>query len=95
MNCWNWINELLELAGLPKVNRSISLGAAWRIGAILEAAHRMLGIQREPRMTRFLAAQLARSHYFNIDQAQNDFGYQPRISMAEGMQRLANSWVNG
>ena len=95
VNCWNWIDELLELAGQPKVSRSISLGAAWRIGVVLEAAHRLLGIQREPRMTRFLAAQLARSHYFNIDQARNDFGYQPRISTEEGMQRLANSWVNG
>lgn len=95
VNCWNWIDQLLELAGLPKVSRSISLGAAWSIGAILEAVHGMLGIEREPRMTRFLAAQLARSHYFNIDRARNDFGYRPRISMEEGMQRLAKSWVNG
>ena len=95
VNCWNWIDQLLELAGLPRVSRSISLGAAWRIGAVLEATHRVLGIQREPRMTRFLAAQLARSHYFSIDQARSDFGYQPRISVEEGMERLANSWVNG
>jgi nucleoside-diphosphate-sugar epimerase len=39
-------------------------------------------------MTRFLAAQLGTSHYFDISAARRDFGYEPRISMAEGMQRL-------
>jgi nucleoside-diphosphate-sugar epimerase len=45
-------------------------------------------------MTRFLAAQLGRSHYFDISAARRDLGYQPRISMDEGMERLVNSWVN-
>ena len=43
-------------------------------------------------MTRFLAAQLARCHYFDIHHAREDFGYRPRISIEEGMQRLAASW---
>lgn len=89
VNCWNWIDELLALAGLPPVRKSLSLGAAWKIGAALEAVHKMLRIRREPRMTRFLAAQLGVSHYFNITRAKRDLGYRPRVSMAEGMQRLA------
>ena len=39
-------------------------------------------------MTRFLAAQLGRSHYFNVSRAQADFGYAPAISTTEGMRRL-------
>jgi nucleoside-diphosphate-sugar epimerase len=39
-------------------------------------------------MTRFLAMQLATSHYFNIRRARQDFGYDPRVSTEEGMQRL-------
>jgi nucleoside-diphosphate-sugar epimerase len=42
-------------------------------------------------MTRFLAAQLATSHYFDLSRAQADLGYAPRISMAEGMERLKES----
>ncbi len=89
VNCWQWIDEILVLAGLPKVTKSISAGAAWRIGAALECVHRALGIESEPRMTRFLAAQLSTSHYFDISRARRDFGYAPRVSTAEGMQRLA------
>jgi nucleoside-diphosphate-sugar epimerase len=95
VNCWQWINALLKLAGLPPVTKRIGVIAAWRMGALLEAAYRLLALRGEPPMTRFLAAQLGRSHYFDITRARNDFGYQPRISTAEGMQRLANSWTNG
>ena len=95
INCWAWINQLLDLAGLPPVERRISLTAAWRIGSVLELVHRTLGLKGEPRMTRFLASQLARSHYFDIQRARDDFGYSARISTAEGLRRLANSWANG
>lgn len=95
VNCWRWIDELLALAGLPPVKRGISLSAAWAIGASLEAAHRLARRSSEPRMTRFLAAQLGRSHYFNIDRARRDFGYEPRISTAEAMLRLSTSLGNG
>jgi 2-alkyl-3-oxoalkanoate reductase len=88
VNCWKWIDEILALAGLPGVKRALSLQAAWRIGAALEAVHRALGLSREPRMTRFLAAQLGTSHYFDISRARNDFGYRPDVSTAEGMRRL-------
>jgi nucleoside-diphosphate-sugar epimerase len=40
-------------------------------------------------MTRFLAAELSQSHYFSIAKARRDFGYEPKISMSEGMRRLA------
>ncbi|MCA9150350.1 MAG: NAD-dependent epimerase/dehydratase family protein [Planctomycetales bacterium] len=95
VNCWDWINELLQLAGLAPVQRSISTSAAWRVGAVLELAHKVLRRPGEPRMTRFLAAQLGRSHYFNVQRARDDFGYVARISADEGMRRLANSWATG
>ncbi|MBC8354306.1 MAG: NAD-dependent epimerase/dehydratase family protein [Planctomycetes bacterium] len=91
VNCWDWINEILCLAGIEPIDKSISLNSAWRIGAVMEAVHRLFGKQSEPRMTRFLAAQLATSHYFDITRAREDFGYSPAISTAEGMRRLAAS----
>ncbi len=93
VNCWEWIDEILSLAGLPPVQKSISRKAAWRLGAALETAYRLLRLSGEPPMTRFVAAQLATSHWFDISAAQRDFGYQPRISTVEGMRRLGD-WLN-
>src|SRR5690606_2733641 len=73
VNCWQWIDEVLALAGLPPVKKAISAAAAWRIGAAMELTYNALRIRSEPRMTRFLAAQLSTSHYFDIGRARRDF----------------------
>lgn len=91
VNCWDWINEILELAEVEPVRKAISLKSAWRIGVVLETSYGLFRLRSEPPMTRFLAAQLATSHYFDITRARHDFGYEPLISTAEGMRRLAAS----
>jgi nucleoside-diphosphate-sugar epimerase len=92
VKCWDWIDELLAMAGLPPVEKHLSLKTAWRLGAAWETTYRLLGVRKQPPMTRFLASQLGRSHWFDISAAQRDFGYRPIVSTAEGMQRL-KSWL--
>jgi len=87
---WEFVNELLERLGMPKVTRAISYGAARSIGALLELVYRVFRLSEEPRLTRFLAAQLARSHYFDITRARRDFGYCPRITTSDGLARLVS-----
>jgi len=65
---------------------------AWLIGGILEFAYRTFNIIGEPRMTRFLADELAKAHWFDISAAGKDLGYAPRISIKEGLRRL-ESWL--
>lgn len=91
VNCWGWINDILSLASLPRIRRGISYHWAYRIGMALETYHETFNISREPRMTRFLAAQLAKSHYYDISRAKKDFGYYPVVSTEEGMNRLGKS----
>lgn len=92
VNCWDWINEILALAGVQPVTKFISYRAAYVAGAVLEGIWKLTGRTDEPRMTRFLAAQLATSHYFNLTAARRDLGYQPAISMAEGMEKLRGAF---
>jgi nucleoside-diphosphate-sugar epimerase len=94
INCWQWIDEILALVNLPPVRKSMSLAAARRIGRACEAIWTITGLRSEPPMTRFLASQLATSHWFDISAARRDFGYQPRVSTAEGMRRLGE-WLRG
>ena len=95
VNCWDWIDEILALANLPPIEKSISLSAAWKLGAALETLWRVLRLKSEPPMTRFLAAQLGASHYFDISRARRDFGYRAAVSTEEGMRRLADELKGG
>ncbi len=88
VGCWDWINTLLARAGLPPIRKRISASAAYRIGAVLEGVWTLLRLQSEPPMTRFLASQLRSSHTYRIDKAVRDFGYSPRCSVEEGLQRF-------
>ena len=88
---WDWINQLLASLGIDPVTKSISYGMARRLGWILEVVYRVFGLSGEPRMTRFLAGQLATSHYFDISRARRDLNYEVRVSPEEGMKRLLKS----
>lgn len=90
VNLWDWINGLLDDHGIPKVTRSISLANARRVGGAMELIWSMLRLKGEPPMTRFVASELAKDHWFDITAAKRDLNYQPRISMAEGMRLLLN-----
>ena len=88
---WDWIDQLLNRMGKPKVSREISYGNAMRLGSLMEFIYGFLRVKNEPPMTRFLASQLAKSHYFDISRAKIDFDYQPLVSPQEGMDRLIHS----
>lgn len=85
---WEWIDELLRGVGAPELARRVSLGAAYRAGAVLELLWRVLPLQGDPPMTRFVAKELATDHWFRIEAARRDLGYAPRVSMAAGTAEL-------
>jgi nucleoside-diphosphate-sugar epimerase len=90
---WNWIDDVLKKLGLSPAKRSVSFRTATLLGALMEGIYALLRIKKEPPMTRFLAAQLATSHYFNISRARRDFGYNPVVSTEEGMDRLVEYFI--
>ncbi len=93
VKCWQWIDEILALVGLPPVDKAISRRSAYAIGKLMETAWwATRRFDSEPPMTRFVAQQLATDHWFDISAARRDFGYQPRVSTAEGMERL-RAWL--
>ncbi len=86
---WDWIDELFFEMKVDSIDSRVSFGTAYYAGAFLEGFHKLFLPNQEPRMTRFLAEQLAKSHCFSIDKAKKDFDYFPRISTKEGMERLS------
>ncbi len=90
---WGWINELFKQLDIPKIDKKVSFKVAYTIGSTLEIIFKIFRINAEPPMTRFVAEQLAKSHYFSHQKAKEDFGYFPLVSTELGMERLAN-WIN-
>lgn len=82
---WSWIRELLETLGVRGPRGRISASTARRIGATLECTHRLLRLPGEPRLTRFVASELALDHYYDIGRARRELGYAPRHTMAEAL----------
>ncbi len=89
---WQWLNELLARVGIAPIRRGVSYRAGRCVGAVLELIHTLFPALGEPRMTRFVATQLAKSHYFSHARAEHDFGYNPIVGNAEGLDRLT-AWL--
>ncbi|MBW2589961.1 MAG: NAD-dependent epimerase/dehydratase family protein [Deltaproteobacteria bacterium] len=89
---WDMINAILKAAGLGPVKGSISKQTTWLVGAVFEFFYKILHIKKEPPMTRFVAHELATSHWFDISAARRDLGYSPRVSIEEGL-RLLEDWL--
>jgi nucleoside-diphosphate-sugar epimerase len=83
------VNALLAAAGAPPVTKTLPFPVAYAIGAACEAAWTVLPLKGEPPLTRFLAEQLSTTHWYDMTPATRDFGYVPRVSIAEGLARLA------
>lgn len=89
--CWPWIARLCETSGVAPPTRHISYRSAYSIGAACEAVYKSLRIRDEPPMTRFVAAQLAKDHFFDTTAAKQRLGYVPTVSMEEGLTELKQS----
>ncbi len=89
---WDIINRILAAGGIPAVEKTISPQLASIVGALLENVCRLFKLSDEPRMTRFMAKELSTAHWFDLSAARRDFGYQPEVSIDEGLKRL-QSWL--
>lgn len=93
VNLWNWLNKFFRRLDIPIVEESIPFQKAYLMGMLMEKTFSLARIKREPCITRFLAVQLAKSHWFSIENANRDLGYFPRVSTAEGINTILQ-WVN-
>jgi 2-alkyl-3-oxoalkanoate reductase len=91
---WGWIDLILNELNLPAITKQISFKYAFFLGRSLEFFYKIFGVNKEPLMTRFLATQLAKSHYFDITQSKKDFGYKPIVTNEEGVKRLVNDYFS-
>ena len=88
-------NAILAAADLPPVTATVPFPVAYAVGMLVEGAYGLLRREDEPPMTRFLARQLATTHWFDITAARRDLGYDPAVSIEEGLLRLRRWLAEG
>lgn len=82
---WTVIGAVLRGVGLPDAPRPVPLAAALAVAGLLEARARLTG--REPLLTRYSAAILAREQTYDIAAVRRDLGYTPIVSLDDGIAR--------
>lgn len=83
------ISALLSAVGESAPIKAIPARAAKLAGALTEIWWQLRRRDDEPPITRWSAEQLSTAHWYDISAARKDLGYEPLVSMAEGLQRLA------
>lgn len=85
---WDIVNGILATADIAPVTRSVPFPVAYTVGWLLENIYRILKIQQEPPMTRFLARELSTAHWFDTSAAKTELDYTPNITIEDGFKRL-------
>lgn len=100
---WDFINQILKLYNAPIINKNIPFTLAFTIGFFLEKIWEFIyphipkhviekrGLDENPPMSRFMALQLGKSHYFNCQKIEHDLNYHHLYSIEEGLQKLVST----
>lgn len=87
------LSRLFKSVGCAWNPRRVSLWKARLAASVLEGASRLFTSGRwEPPLTRYSAGVLAFSQTFDLSAARRDLGYEPRVSVAEGIEQFAKWW---
>lgn len=78
---WPWLNEILEALGHAPLTGKVALPLAYAAGGLLEGIWGLSGRKGEPPLTRFVAVELAKDHWFSIERARRELSYKPCTAM--------------
>ncbi len=83
------LSRLLEAYGeTPKI-RTVPKSVAMAVATVVEGIWRVLKKRSDPPLARFVVEHLATAHWYDLSAAKSDLGYEPEISITEGLKRLS------
>lgn len=89
---WEIVNLMLAAAGLGPVRKRMPKPLAYALAGACEGTWRLLGLESEPPLTKFLVDTLTTAHWFDISAAKRDLGWRPKMKIEDGMARVAH-WI--
>jgi len=89
-----WLGRMLTAAGeTPRIGK-VSPRVALAVATVVEWFWRATRRKSDPPLSRFVVEHLATAHWFDISAARRDLGYEPKVSIEEGLRRLSRSRGN-
>ena len=77
--------ELEERANYRKMN----INLMYFVASVIELFYKLFRIYKEPMITKYTIATLGYSQSLNIEKAKKDLGYNPKITLEEGIKKYA------
>lgn len=90
MPFWDFVKSVLAKLGLPPIRYAVPHQLVYGIAALKEGFESLRGgeVLPEDGLTRFAIRYMCTHHYFSIARARADLGYEPKVSVAEGIDRV-------
>ncbi len=88
---WEWVDLLARALGLSAVRGTISKPVAMAGATVCDALVNLSGGSMHFPVSRYLISELTTDHYSCIDRARSMLGYSPRVTVAEGIARMAEA----
>ena len=88
MPFWDFVRKVLDRLDLPPLRGKIPHQIVYAIAAVKEGFDTPRGgtISPEDGLTRFAIRYMCTHHYFSIAKARRDLGYEPKVSVAQGIE---------
>jgi nucleoside-diphosphate-sugar epimerase len=88
MPFWDFVRKVAARLGFPPINYTVPKSLMWGIAAIKEGIDTLKGgtLNAEDGLTRFAIRYMCTHHYFSIDKARRELGYNPTVTVEEGIE---------
>jgi len=89
MPFWDFVRKVAARLGFPPIKYRVPKGLVYAIATVKEGLDTLKGgtLNAEDGLTRFAIRYMCTHHYFSIDKARAELGYEPAVSVDEGIER--------
>ena len=90
---FEFVGQVLEQLELPPIKGYVPYGLAYGVAAVKETFDALRGrpIGEEDGLSRFAIRYMCTHHYFSIEKARRDLGYEPAVDLDEGITRTCRA----
>jgi len=94
MAFFDFVDLVLERLDMPKIKGMLPGKFVYAIAAVHEFIDTLKGgtLNAEDGMTRFAIRYMCTHHYFSIERARRELGYNPKVNIADGLDRTV-AWL--